>query len=102
MAKQISVFLTIAFLVLQFAIKTHSTSGPACSPALTQTGVESHPSYEVVGYGFPRPVLSQVTDTCVEPQTTTFRLEIIGSILSTLIIVALTYPHWRKKHEFKS
>lgn len=95
--KVISVIFTIAFLILQFAIKTQYTSGPVCSPTLTQTGIGSHPRYEVVGYGFPRPILSIVTDTCFESQTTKVQIEPIGLILSIVILTALTYPLWRRK-----
>lgn len=97
MVKRISVFLTVAFLILQVIVKTYSTSGPVCSPTLTQTGIGSHPRYEVVGYGFPRPILSIVTDTCFESQTTKVQIEPIGLILSIVILAALTYPLWRRK-----
>ena len=95
--KAFSFTLTIAFLVLQLVFKIQYTSGPVCVPALTQTGAGSHPRYEVVGYGFPRPVVSTATDTCIDPQTTNVQIEPIGFIFSVIILIALTYPLWRRK-----
>jgi len=95
--KVVSAVLVAGFLWMQVLVRAQYTQGPVCSPALTETGAGSHPMFEVTGYGFPRPVLEMVTNTCVEPFETSARIQPVGAALSALIAAGLAYPLWRRK-----
>ncbi|MBE0682646.1 MAG: hypothetical protein IH589_12105 [Anaerolineales bacterium] len=93
-SKTISIGLTILFLLLQVLATRPGTAGPYCFPALTETGTEGHPMYEVTGYGFPLSAAGFVTNTCAGPHTTEFEWFGMGLALNGFILLGLSFPLW--------